>query len=73
MKKRIKLFNRNTEQKMKDKATMLIYDSIDNNKKNDTQIKIELKKCNEILRELTREIRKREDWLFDNPDCTSYL
>jgi hypothetical protein len=71
--KRIKSFNRNTEQKMKKESTMLIYDSRDNYKKNDTQIRIELKKINEILRELTQEIRNREDWLFDNPDCTSYL
>jgi len=58
---------------MKKETTMLIYDSRDNNKKNDTQIKIEFKKVNDILRELTREIRNREDWLFDNPNCTSYL
>jgi hypothetical protein len=58
---------------MKKETTILIYNSRENNKKNDTQIRIELKKVNDILRELTREITNREDWLFDNPQCTSYL
>jgi hypothetical protein len=58
---------------MEDKATMLIYDSRDNNKKNDTQIKIEIKKCTEILEELRMEHNKRQAWLDDNLSCTAYL
>lgn len=52
---------------------MLIYNSRDNEKKNDTQIKIEFKKCKEIMKELRQEIINRENWLADNLDCTSYL
>ena len=52
---------------------MLIYDSRDNNKKNDTQIKIEIKKCTEILEELRMEHNKRQAWLDDNLSCTAYL